>query len=346
MRRDAQGRLGGAPSARRRHGVRDEFRRSSRSVPLSMDLDPTTSAPRALWSHVTGGRQEVRGALGRAGGAGTRPHAGEAVESRAEAPAMGGAVALVLRVFHRRHGFDQCAYGRPRHRASSRPLASRAAVEHHRSDAPGRSPAAGRRPSRRPVRAQTDVHDRARTARDVVGSVRRGSDGRRPHLRPSGARDCLRASAARRTGTPHEHLRRGAERNRALAAWSAIGGVGATAGLVLGGIVTAEIGWRWIFFTNVPVGLVLLALTPLLLGESRERLTGGAFDLRGTATLTAGLALFIYALSEVPNGWCVHRGICCRSARRRRGGLGNRFGTSARARSRRQSPAAAARNPT
>ena len=62
----------------------------------------------------------------------------------------------------------------------------------------------------------------------------------------------------------------GTERNIALGAWGAVGGFGAAAGVLLGGILTDLLSWQWIFFVNVPVGIAGLALAPFLLGESRD----------------------------------------------------------------------------
>jgi MFS family permease len=62
----------------------------------------------------------------------------------------------------------------------------------------------------------------------------------------------------------------GAERNKALGIWSGVGGVGATAALLIGGPLTDGLGWEWIFFINVPVAVGLLVFSPVLLGESRE----------------------------------------------------------------------------
>lgn len=56
----------------------------------------------------------------------------------------------------------------------------------------------------------------------------------------------------------------GAERNRALGVWGGLGGFGATAGLLIGGVITSLLGWEWVFFINVPIGLVILALCPVL----------------------------------------------------------------------------------
>jgi MFS family permease len=70
----------------------------------------------------------------------------------------------------------------------------------------------------------------------------------------------------------------GSERNKALGVWGAIGAVGGTAGCLVGGPITSELGWEWLFFINVPVGLMLLALSPALLRESRDRERPRAFD--------------------------------------------------------------------
>lgn len=95
-----------------------------------------------------------------------------------------------------------------------------------------------------------------------------------------------------------------AGRNKALAAWSAIGGIGATAGLLLGGLVTTGLGWQWVFLVNVPVGLGMLALCPLLLDETSGRGEPGTVDVAGIVTMTAGLALLIYGTSQAPSlGW-------------------------------------------
>ena len=61
----------------------------------------------------------------------------------------------------------------------------------------------------------------------------------------------------------------GAERNKALGIWGAIGGGGAAVGVLAGGVLTKYLGWEWIFFVNVPVGAIALALTPRFVRESR-----------------------------------------------------------------------------
>jgi EmrB/QacA subfamily drug resistance transporter len=96
----------------------------------------------------------------------------------------------------------------------------------------------------------------------------------------------------------------GAERNKALGIWAAIGGIGATAAWLVGGPITEGLGWEWIFFINVPVALVVVALSPVLLRESRNREHGRRFDLAGAVTVTAALVALVYAVVEAPRaGW-------------------------------------------
>ncbi len=94
----------------------------------------------------------------------------------------------------------------------------------------------------------------------------------------------------------------GAERNRALAIWSAVGGFGGTAALLVGGGVTGSLGWEWIFFLNVPFALGMLVLGPRLLRESRTH--ARTFDPAGAVTVTAALAAGVYAVVQAPaEGW-------------------------------------------
>jgi EmrB/QacA subfamily drug resistance transporter len=96
----------------------------------------------------------------------------------------------------------------------------------------------------------------------------------------------------------------GPERNKALGIWSMLGGIGATAGLLVGGAVTDALGWRWVFFINLPIGLVVLALSPVLLRDSRDRARDRAFDAAGALTITAALVILVYAITQVPDvGW-------------------------------------------
>jgi EmrB/QacA subfamily drug resistance transporter len=96
----------------------------------------------------------------------------------------------------------------------------------------------------------------------------------------------------------------GAERNKALGIWGALGGSGAAAGVLFGGILTKYLGWQWIFFVNIPVGAVVLALTRPIVRESHADLESRRFDATGAVTVTGGLALLLYAISNAPNvGW-------------------------------------------
>jgi EmrB/QacA subfamily drug resistance transporter len=96
----------------------------------------------------------------------------------------------------------------------------------------------------------------------------------------------------------------GADRNKALGIWGALGGSGAAAGVLFGGILTKYLGWEWIFFVNVPVGALVFALTPIFVPESRADMPDRRFDAAGAVTVTGGLALLVYAISKAPDvGW-------------------------------------------
>ena len=96
----------------------------------------------------------------------------------------------------------------------------------------------------------------------------------------------------------------GAERNRALGIWGAVAGAGGAAGVLLGGILTSGLSWRWVLFVNVPIGIAAALLAPRTLLESRSEDATRTFDLPGAATVTAGLALLVYAVVDAVNsGW-------------------------------------------
>ena len=102
----------------------------------------------------------------------------------------------------------------------------------------------------------------------------------------------------------------GPDRNKALGIWGALGGSGAAVGVLLGGILTKYLGWQWIFFVNVPVGVIVLALTRPIVPESRADLGHRRFDATGAVTVTGGLALLVYAISKAPDvGWGTGRTI-------------------------------------
>ena len=96
----------------------------------------------------------------------------------------------------------------------------------------------------------------------------------------------------------------GRERNTALGIYGAAAGSGAAVGVLLGGVLTSYLSWPWIFFINVPVALVAIALTPLLLRESRAENALRHFDVAGATSITAGLMLLVYALTRATtDGW-------------------------------------------
>ncbi len=96
----------------------------------------------------------------------------------------------------------------------------------------------------------------------------------------------------------------GAERNRALGIWGAVAGMGGAAGVLLGGILTSGLSWRWVLFVNVPIGLIAATLAPRLLLESRAENGTEGFDIPGAVTVTAGLALLVYTVVDAVNvGW-------------------------------------------
>jgi EmrB/QacA subfamily drug resistance transporter len=95
----------------------------------------------------------------------------------------------------------------------------------------------------------------------------------------------------------------GVERNRAMGVWGAVAGSGGAAGVLLGGMLTEWLGWEWVLFVNVPIGIAAAALAPRLLPESRSEERGG-FDLAGAISITAGLSLLVYALVDANDaGW-------------------------------------------
>jgi MFS family permease len=92
----------------------------------------------------------------------------------------------------------------------------------------------------------------------------------------------------------------GAQRNRALGIYSAMAGLGFVCGMVLGGVITQFLGWRWVMFVNVPVALAVLLPAPAVIPESRDERAPRALDVPRTVTATLGIAALIYAISEVP----------------------------------------------
>ena len=96
----------------------------------------------------------------------------------------------------------------------------------------------------------------------------------------------------------------GAERNKALGIWGAVAGSGGAAGVLLGGVLTDGLGWQWVLWVNVPIGLIAAALAPALLAESRSTAERRHFDVAGAVSVTAGLSLLVYALVDANDaGW-------------------------------------------
>jgi EmrB/QacA subfamily drug resistance transporter len=99
----------------------------------------------------------------------------------------------------------------------------------------------------------------------------------------------------------------GRERNIALGVWGAVGGFGAAAGVLLGGVLTEALSWSWIFFVNVPVGVVGFFLAPRLLHESRDA-SVKTFDVPGGVLVTGGLVSLVYAITQSGQyGWTAGR---------------------------------------
>jgi EmrB/QacA subfamily drug resistance transporter len=99
-------------------------------------------------------------------------------------------------------------------------------------------------------------------------------------------------------------FRDGSERNKALGAWGAVAGAGGAAGVLLGGILTDGLGWEWVLWVNVPVALIVAALSPTLIPESRSESATRHFDTAGAVSVTAGLSILVYAIVDATDaGW-------------------------------------------
>ena len=94
----------------------------------------------------------------------------------------------------------------------------------------------------------------------------------------------------------------GRPRNRAMGVYAAMSGAGAAVGLLLGGVLTDKLDWRWVLFVNVPVGALVALAAPRVLGESERR--RGRLDLPGAVSATAGMTLLVYGLTHAATtGW-------------------------------------------
>jgi EmrB/QacA subfamily drug resistance transporter len=101
----------------------------------------------------------------------------------------------------------------------------------------------------------------------------------------------------------------GPARNRALAVWGAIAGAGGAIGLLLGGVIVELLSWRWVFFVNVPIGAVVLALAPRFVPESRSQSTSaGGYDVEGALAATLGTITLVFTLIKADSwGWTAGR---------------------------------------
>src|SRR4051812_9553899 len=95
----------------------------------------------------------------------------------------------------------------------------------------------------------------------------------------------------------------GPERNKAIGIWGAVGGLGATAGWVIGGPLVDGPGWEWVFYLNVPIGLVLLVLALRLLPESRDTSVVRSFDGPGALAVTGGVGPAVFTPCRWPEAW-------------------------------------------
>jgi hypothetical protein len=96
----------------------------------------------------------------------------------------------------------------------------------------------------------------------------------------------------------------GSERDRALGIWGATGASGAAAGVFLGGLLTASLGWEWVLFVNVPIGGVAVLLAPVLIGESIDTTAPRHFDLAGAFCITTSMVLLVFTIVNAEAaGW-------------------------------------------
>src|SRR5439155_24805384 len=96
----------------------------------------------------------------------------------------------------------------------------------------------------------------------------------------------------------------GAERTKALGVWSAIAAGGGAVGLVLGGLLTETLSWRWVFFINLPIGIAAALLSLRFVPNSKAEDEPGTADVAGAITVTGGLLVLVYGIVQAPDyGW-------------------------------------------
>jgi EmrB/QacA subfamily drug resistance transporter len=98
------------------------------------------------------------------------------------------------------------------------------------------------------------------------------------------------------------NFKEGPERNRAFGVYSAVAGAGGAIGLLLGGMLTSWLSWRWVLFVNVPIGLALASLAPLYINDSERH--PGRFDFPGALSSTLGMVSLVYGfIRAADKGW-------------------------------------------
>ena len=192
----------------------------------------------------------------------------------------------------------------PEHPRGARLLAHRPVVGAERLHPDLRRPAAARRPRRRHPRPPPRVHGRHRAVHHRLAARRPGAVGRPGCSPPAPLQGVGAAIAAPSTlALLMTTFAEGAERTRALALYSAVAGGGGSIGLVLGGMLTDWVSWRWGLFINVPVGIALVALAAALPARDR-RARSGHFDLAGAVTSTLGMTALVYGfVRAASDGW-------------------------------------------
>jgi len=96
----------------------------------------------------------------------------------------------------------------------------------------------------------------------------------------------------------------GGDRHKALGAWGGVAGLASAVGVLLGGVLTQGPGWRWVFFVNPPICLVILGATFWLICDERAKASLANFDLRGAVLSAGGMLLLVYAIVRAPDvGW-------------------------------------------
>jgi len=99
-------------------------------------------------------------------------------------------------------------------------------------------------------------------------------------------------------------FKEGKERNTALGVWGAVAGSGGAVGVLLGGVLTEYLSWRWVFLVNVPIVVLVVFLVPRVIAESKSEKEIKSYDVPGAVSITAGLSLFVYALVNANEaGW-------------------------------------------